>query len=332
MRHNFCTLFDSYYLRKGLALYQSLLDIKDDFHLFVVAFDDKSYEILTRLNLENLTVVTLLDFETPELLRVKPLRTRAEYCWTSTSSVIYYFIQKYSLDHCTYIDADLMFYSSLIPIYDEIGTNSVAITEHIPDGPDEPTGKYCVQFVYFKNDKDGMETLNWWRNSCIDWCYSRYEDGKFGDQKYLDSFPILFDNVHVVKNRGLGVAPWNIHLYQFSEYGKIDYKNDLFDIVFFHYHGTKVKLENDVLSIEVVTSDVTDDLEENIYIPYLNLLRKVSVKYLDNKILNIKVIRRSWLKSVTAKIKLTFRNSELVRFLYYRFIRKKFEGHEKNKV
>ena len=43
---NFCTLFDSYYLDKGLALYSSLEKVSEDFTLYVFCFDEDSYEIL----------------------------------------------------------------------------------------------------------------------------------------------------------------------------------------------------------------------------------------------------------------------------------------------
>ena len=214
--YNFCTLFDSNYLHKGLALYQSLCNVRVDFHLYVVAFDDICFVTLKNLNLDKLTVVSLSEFETKELLAIKPTRNRAEYCWTAGPSVIFYFIHEYSLDHCTYVDSDLMFFSSPKVVFDEIGISSVAITEHIPDGPDMLAGKYCVQFMYFKNDLDGIKALTWWMNSCIDWCFARYEDGKYGDQKYLDSFLELFNNVHVIKHRGAGIAAWNIHLYDFK--------------------------------------------------------------------------------------------------------------------
>ena len=43
MMLNFCTLFDSYYLYKGIALYRSLEQVSDDFTLYIFCFDDKAY-------------------------------------------------------------------------------------------------------------------------------------------------------------------------------------------------------------------------------------------------------------------------------------------------
>jgi len=330
MRYNFCTLFDSNYLHKGLALYQSLCNVCDEFQLYVVAFDDCCFIKLQQLKLDKLKVISLTEFETKELLEVKPTRNRAEYCWTCGPSMIYYFITKYNLDHCTYVDADLMFFSSPEIVFQEIGNSSVGITEHIPNGTDMIAGKYCVQFVYFKNDLDGMTTLNWWKDSCIDWCYARYEDGKFGDQKYLDYFPVKFNNVHIIRNVGVGVAPWNAHLYVFFEYGKIKYKNEKIDIVFYHFHGTKIDFKKDTLSIKVLTSDINKDIENYIYLPYLLLVKEIYGSFLNVNVNNVSVIGRSELMSFYFKIKKCFRENSIFQFLYYKVFKTKYNGYEKS--
>lgn len=329
--YNFCTLFDSSYLQKGLALYESLCNVCDEFHLYVVAFDDECHSLLKGLNFNNLTVISLSEFETSKLLDVKPTRNRAEYCWTSGPSVIYHCITFYGLDHCSYLDSDLMFYSSPKPIFSEIGEKSIAITEHFTEEIDELGGKYCVQFVYFRNDKDGMEALTWWRDQCIEWCFARFEDGKYGDQKYLDSFPLKFKNVCVLKNRGAGVAPWNASQYDFSQFGKIKYRSELIDIIFYHYHGIKIQFENKDLVLKTVTYDISKDVEENIYLPYLRLIKSISERFLNRHAEKIRVDKRSQIQQMYSLLKKLFRRNSVVQFLYYKVLKVKYNGYEKSK-
>src|SRR4030066_512260 len=189
MMHIFCTLFDSNYLSRGLALYESLRNHCDGFHLFIFAFDDKCNEIMSSMSLPDVTVIPLRNFEDEELLRVKSIRSWREYCWTCTPSVILYTIEKYGVDCCTYLDADLYFFDSPKGILEEMNDRSIMITRHgfakKYDG-NRKYGKYCVQFLTFRHDEKGMRALRWWRDACMKWCYARLEDGKFGDQKYLD--------------------------------------------------------------------------------------------------------------------------------------------------
>src|SRR5213075_3097505 len=103
---------------------------------------------------------------------------------------------------------------------------------------------YCVQFMCFKNNEDGLTALKWWRERCLEWCYNRVEDGKFGDQKYLDDWPERFSGiVWELKNIGGGVAPWNVQQYKFIKANKNKIsgieKNtgDNFELVFFHFHA-----------------------------------------------------------------------------------------------
>lgn len=63
----FCTLFDTNYLTRGIAMYESLKRYTLEFHLFILAFDDKCERILKQLRLENVTIISLKDFEDEEL-------------------------------------------------------------------------------------------------------------------------------------------------------------------------------------------------------------------------------------------------------------------------
>ena len=133
-------------------MYRSLEKQSKDFHLYIFAFDDDSYSILIQLDLASATIISLKDFESQKLLSVKGSRTQAEYCWTSTPSTILYCIENYHLDHCTYLDADLYFYSDPLEIIKKAGDHSVIITPHHYTKKYDQTllsGKYCVQFMFF---------------------------------------------------------------------------------------------------------------------------------------------------------------------------------------
>ena len=274
---NFCTLYNSNYAAKGLALYWSLKRVCPEFMLYVFAFDDVLAEALKKMALQNIKVITLGEFEDEELLRVKPTRTAGEYCWTCSSSTIYYCLTHFDIDHCTYIDADLYFYSNPQVLIDEMGNDDVLITSHRYSPQyksEEKAGKYCVQFMTFKNTARGMKVLEWWRKACLDWCYNRYEDGKFGDQKYLDDWPTRFEGVHELEHLGGGVAPWNMQQYMFyKKDGRVIVHEKItgneLSLVFFHFHACKCFKKGILREFFYEWEGVLPkDLYDNVYKPY----------------------------------------------------------------
>lgn len=272
--YNYCTLFDSNYLTRGLAMYESLKKHSGDFHLYIFAFNNKSYEMLIKLNLESVTTISLEEFEDEELLKVKDDRSAGEYCWTCTPSTIKYCIDTYGLDSCTYLDADLYFFSDPSVLIEDMNNKSVLITEHryTPEYDQSATsGIYCVQFMTFKNNTNGMKVLNWWRDACNEWCYARFEDGKFGDQKYLDDWINRFDGIHVLENLGGGVAPWNIQQYDLSD--------DNFKLIFYHFHNFKI-LEDEKIELGTYKLNKND----------INILYKPYIQHLENITKRLKII------------------------------------------
>lgn len=279
MKHTFCTLFDSHYLTRGLAMYRSLKDSGIDFHLYVFAFNEQAYLLLKKMNLPDVSVISLKEFENEKLLAVKPTRSRAEYCWTCTSSSIVYVFDHFKTADCTYIDADLYFYSSPEILFSEMGSNDVLITEHRFTAQYDRSaiaGKYCVQFITFKNNTNGRKVLDWWSNACLEWCYDRYEDGKFGDQKYLDDWTTRFNGVHVLKHLGGGMAPWNIQQYSISNTpGLSPAFTELstgihFNAVFYHYHFVRF-YSGDLLDLGWFR--IRPEIVKNLYLPYIRRMK-----------------------------------------------------------
>jgi hypothetical protein len=238
---HFVTLFDSKFLPMGISLHDSLMTQGQPFHLWIVCMDDLVEEQLVRISLPNVTLITLMSVETQDLLEVKTGRTRGEYCWTITPFTFQaVFDRDKSVERVTYLDADLFFFSSpqiLLRELNESGKH-VLITEHAY-APEydrwlDLSGRFCVQFLTFRNTHEARKVMRWWQERCVEWCFARPEDGKFGDQKYLDRWPDLFPGeIHIVRQTEKTLAPWNVHHFERTRGGSLD-------PVFYHFHGLRV--------------------------------------------------------------------------------------------
>ena len=291
----FCTLFDSNYLDKGLTLYFSMVKNIPCFKLYVFAFDDRCYEILTKENMPNLIVVSLKEFETPELLKFKEKRTRAEYCWTCSPWIVKHVIDYYYEEICTYIDADMEFFSNPQIIFDEMRKSncSIIIVPHrfknqkAEKKAHEKFGSYCVEFNTFLNDETGYKALSWWAERCLEWCFYVVPGTAkwYGDQKYLNVFPEKFDGVMVCNHYGVGLAPWNMKLVEFAGQTenipqiKVKKTGDIFPVIIYHFENVSF-LTKHILHASSRTR--SKELHSAIYNPYINRLIK-NRNYVENK-------------------------------------------------
>ena len=242
----FCTLFDHRYLARGLVLYRSLKTVCPDARLRVFCMDDDTKRLLDDMRLPELTAISLQELEShdPELRATKSTRTQVEYCWTATPAVCLHALETDpELEMITYLDADLMFFHDPGPIFDELGEDSVLIIPHRYEARwserERKYGTYNVQFMTFRRTRDGLAALRWWRGRCIEWCYARFEDGKFGDQRYLDDWPERFPSVHVLEHPGGGVAPWNVGGSELELRGST-INVDGQPLIFYHYHSLQI--------------------------------------------------------------------------------------------
>ena len=272
----FCTLFDRNYLFKGLALYRSLERWARDFTLVILCMDDITYDTLAKLTLPRARLVRLHEFEDSELLRAKATRSMIEYYWTCTPSLPLFVLDRVpEAEAVTYLDADLFFYGDPEPLFTEMATASIMIHEHrFPPRLAEQaqyTGIYNVAWVTFRRDDNGVACASRWRGQCIEWCYYRHEDGRMGDQKYLDTWTRDFAGVHVLRHKGGGLAPWNIEQYRIDcrSDGIVYVDND--PLIFYHFHGLRLFRDGSVERAGTVYPLREED-QRLVYDPYIDAL------------------------------------------------------------
>lgn len=243
--NKYCTYFSFEFLPFGLTLLDSISEHDPGSTVFVLCLDSKTIEYLEGSNYSKVNIIELRSLEEmiPELLRAKANRSRTEYFWTLTPCIIYYilFIKK-NCSCITYLDADQIFYSSPTPIFNERNKADITIMPHrFPAKIShlENHGKYNVSWLTFNKTENSRMCLDWWMNSCLDWCYSKGESDRYGDQKYLDQFEKKFKNIHVVRNQGCGLAPWNFTEFNYSK-----------KIILLHYQSLR-RLTNFFYSISI---------------------------------------------------------------------------------
>lgn len=268
LMEHFVTLFDGRFVPQGLALHASLQRHSSSYTLWILCADEGAFSILSRLRLPNVRLLRVDDVETPELLAVKPTRSRGEYFWTLTPfAPRFVFEADPNVQRVTYLDADLWFLRDpalILREFEESG-KQVLITDHAYSPELDRTaesGRFCVQFLTVTRS-GGEVVRKWWEERCIEWCYARAEDGKFGDQKYLDDWPERFESlVHVLADKELALAPWNA--------ARMPYGN----AAFYHFHGLRI-ISNRFVSLGLGRCVVPMPVIRHIYRPYLRELRTV---------------------------------------------------------
>lgn len=281
---NYCVITGSEYFIKILALYRSLKrESKTTFTLYICCLDHNVYNLLSQMNLENVVPLNVEDIEDDRLRKVKSERKLNEYCWTLKAPLMEYILENYNKQSILYCDGDLYFFSDPEAIFKEWGDHSVYLCpQRDLHWVEEKYGKYQAGLVGFKKDENGLGSLRWWKERCLEWCYKVPEGDKFGDQKYLDKIPQFFSNIKISQNLGVNAAPWNCiynNNIDFTKKNQQVYLNG-YPLVVYHFACLTVYDTDlfDLWSLDTLT--INKFVLNEIYIPYLQELQ-ISISRLN---------------------------------------------------
>lgn len=285
MENIYCTLFDKNYLDKGLVMMESLIQADESAKIYVLCMDDTVLHCLNQYNDSHICPISFSEFADEELLSLKKSRSRGEFCWTCTARIIRYVLEKYNEPLCTYVDADLYFYSNPQVLLDEMKEKNctVQVVPHqFPDTEEgrlqaELYGKNCVQFNTFSNEENSLKLLKEWEASCIEEC----SDATVGDQMFTSDWG-KYPFVSVSSNRGAGVASWNIYRYKHvgnkKDFVYDRYEHKEYKLVFYHFAQIDYQEKNKVYIIcPKLHWNADSKLIKSLYLDYLK--KADSMKY-----------------------------------------------------
>ncbi len=279
---HFSSVVSFKYLYKFLAMQDSLEKHCNNYHLFALCSDPASYRILTKLPLKNITLLSISHVERDDLLQAKRNRSHHEYCWTLKPYFLEYVMNVYrDTRYFAHLDADLYFYSDPIGIIGEAPSASLFLTDHNNSyeflSSYETSGRFNTGFVCCKNDGEAYSAVLWWKNRCLENCpiIANPAEGVYGDQKYVEKWPLLFNNVHCVVTKGANVAQWNIKGFRVTgTEGNVYINKDR--LIFYHFSGLSILSRNEYNLSTFFR--IEENANKLIYIPYiLNLAKQVDL-------------------------------------------------------
>jgi hypothetical protein len=260
---------------------RSLRNQGDESKVLVLALDEAVPEVVFRLELGNVEVISweALHIHEPNLSSALESRTKVESFFTSTPVLVEYAMHNYpEMEFVVYLDSDLFFFDSPACVIDELEFKDVAIIPHGYAWPNKMRlakyGTYNVGWVGFRNNSSGRRVAAWWKDRCLEWCSDEPSDGRYADQGYLDSFLSVEENTQIIRNLGMNLAPWNTagRRITLSDSG-IKVNGD--KLVFFHFHGLSLNRNRWYTREHQYLGLASRALIKNIYRPYVSTLEKL---------------------------------------------------------
>jgi hypothetical protein len=160
--------------------------------------------------------------------------------------LIYYLLKYRNLDSVVWIDPDLYFIKNIDNIFETLKYKEVILTPHFRNEYSENRtllyrdGFFNVGFIGFKKN-----------SICLDWYINQIYltcdliDGYFYyEQKYLDYFPILSDNIEILRSGNYNIGEWNMDTCKRKHINNklyIEKDNVTSEAIFIHFSNHYIK-------------------------------------------------------------------------------------------
>ena len=264
--NHFVTLFNYNFLPQGLAMINSLKD-NTKCIVWIICLDEKVYEFLKKKDLNYAKLVKLEELENSMKEDYRKSRSFIEYCWMLTPFSIKYVLRHDpSIEELTYVDADVFFYKKINPIFDEFkkSNKDIFITEHgyhEKHDKSETSGRFCVQFLTFKNNNIGEIIREEWEKKCIESTTIDHSKNIVGDQKYFDELYNRYSNNFCIsKNLSFFQAPWTLDRFKPE------------DAILYHFHSLRILKDKIRL---YAGYNHNENIITKIYFPYIKILKEI---------------------------------------------------------
>lgn len=237
------TLCSNNYLAYAKILGQSLKEQNPDSFFFIFLVDEKKNEIDYTSLADEVVPVSVIE---PTITQLSAKYNIVELNTCLKPRVFEYLLFERNINRVIFLDPDVKVFSSLSFLFNKLNTSNILLTPHIYtpiplDGktPSENTflnfGIYNLGFIGINNDAEIRQFLHWWREHTYRQGFIDVYKGIFVDQLPINLAPVFFDKVDILQDKGLNMAPWNLHERNLNKIDGRYMVNGKDELKFFHF-------------------------------------------------------------------------------------------------
>jgi hypothetical protein len=251
MTDTFCTIITADYYPKALALYKSLKQFDRPVQLQVLITDNKPVSIsgplpgdIVFIPVSDLAGYSLVN----DLYKKYGAADMDSFRWSLKPVFISYLLEK-AFEKVLYLDCDMFFFNDYDFLFSELDNSSMLLTPNwINSDPLIDKDSFFSLFTsgffsagFIGANKNGLAALKWWANACHFMMGEHIEHGIRADQKYLDVFPVKFENTKILRHPGCNIGAWNYNECKREFVNGTILINGKFPVVFIHFDDMMVK-------------------------------------------------------------------------------------------
>lgn len=225
-----------------------------------------------------------------------------ELCTAIKPATFLYLIEQ-GYEKCIYFDPDILAFSSIGVIFDELDAFDAVVSPHILEPETDYKGEldetrilfagtFNLGFLALRRTQQTLRTLTWWSHKLEDFCFTDQLRSLFTDQAWADFLPSFLGNrLKISRSRGYNMALWNFHERRIEERNdgqlyvanRLHPEEEAHPLVFVHYSSFDYKaflqgtliLKNDKAiteyqDLEVIFHRYRQALEEGEFAEYID--------------------------------------------------------------
>jgi lipopolysaccharide biosynthesis glycosyltransferase len=241
---SFCTIITADHFAKAAVLCHSIQSYDKDAQLYVLVADENKFTYDTEsTNLKPVPIKLLSGYLMVSELYKKYAHINFDNFRWSLKPVFASYLLRSGLDKVIYLDCDMFFVNDFNFLFADLEQYDILLTPHwnstVPSANKNgflsnfSSGLFSAGF--FGANKKGLPALDWWANACHFMMGEHIKIGVHDDQRYLDIFPVLFENMKIIRHRGCNIGSWNFEESKRSLVNGEIRINKEFPVIFIHF-------------------------------------------------------------------------------------------------